>query len=294
MTVYHDNPAGRLHRVLQGLKEVNPSSVAVKDAWASVLNVQEPARQTDKLSRRIVRVFQLPPQISIETENLDDNDFDRQFAMRWYQPVEKMFAKTLFSTAQIAQVIGSYNEDTLASLEHCSYILHRYRPEPSPSTEDLDSILKLITEIEDEIAGSDDIDAALSEFLLEHVRAMKAAIDDFFIVGARALQERLDQAVGAAVRQPDLMANATNGNEGPESETVLHKFGALLTRIAVVLSISANLLAIGQAAHADLVNDPPKPPTIENVTIVDETPPSSPAVSPIPPELNSVTGEPDD
>jgi hypothetical protein len=82
VTIYYDNPAGRLHRVLKGLKGVNPASTPVQEAWARVLHAGQKVDMA-LLSRRMVQVFQLPAMITYEMDQIDDEHLDRDFALRW-------------------------------------------------------------------------------------------------------------------------------------------------------------------------------------------------------------------
>jgi hypothetical protein len=271
VTVYYDNPAGRLHRVLTGLRQVSPGSVSLRDAWARILGVNEPSKRMDVLARRIVEVLQLPHEIDVQMQQIDDDYFDRDFAMRWWKPVQKTFEDALFSTAQVSQALH-YDNEALGSLETCSYTLHRYRREALPGNDDLNSIRELLTEIEDFVATDGDIDAELAKFLLRHVRAMARAIDDFDIIGADAMEMVLNEALGASMRR-GYIPNHVDEEESPDdtgSESAVKKFWKMLSRAAVVLSISANLLALGQAAHSGMTNT--HPPAVENVVNVEELP----------------------
>ena len=228
---------------------------------------------TGVLSRRIVEVFQLPPRVELEMQQIDDELLDREFAMRWWQPVGQAFAETLFSPAQVGQILH-YDSVSLASLENCSYLLHRHRREAMPSEDDLESVRQLISELEGIVAASGDIDPDLADFLLKHARAMRIAVDDFNFTGSLAIEEEVDEAVGGAIRRGYFPADAdAEDTEGePESRQAIKKFWAIITRAALILSMSANLLTLGQAANSDLASHPEAHAAIERVVSTRDSP----------------------
>jgi hypothetical protein len=272
VTVFYDNPAGRLHRVLKGLKDVNPGTVSVQDAWARVLHAgQKPDMAV--LSRRMVQAFQLPAMVMSEFGQIDDQDLDRDLALRWHDPVLVTFANTLFSNAQIASTL-KYDEVSLASLEHCSYLLHRSRREALPAGETLHAIREHVSKIQSLTAHDEEIDPDLREFLLEHAAALAEALEEFFLTGALGIQRVIDEAVGSAVRNgyvPDEVSGEVADDE-TGSKAAIKRFWGVMGRAALVISMSGNLLAIGQSAYRGLESHPSAKPSIQNTIEVNEMP----------------------
>lgn len=268
MTIYYDNPAGRLHRVLYGLKQVNPTSIGVRDAWGSVLKVQNLDQNMSKLSRRIVKVFQLPIQVDLEMQQVSDQLFDRDFSMRWWKAVEKTFSATLFSTGQIVQTLH-YTDESLAALEHCSYLLHAHHREAAPDGNALESIRQKIGEIEEMVATDGEIDVNLAEFLVKQARAMLIALDDFDVTGVSPIHDAIDEAIGGAIRRGYLPEkdDPEAANDRTGSKVATKKFWSYIAHAALVTSMAANMASIGQFSHDEFAGKSQTPPAIEMILI---------------------------
>jgi hypothetical protein len=268
VTVYEDNPAGRLYQLIKKLDRV-PGTTGVRDAWIAALD----ARNMAIVSRRIVEVLKLPAQIESELQQVDDGLFDRDFAMRWLQPVEETFSEMLFSNEQIGSR-KRYGVEAMLSLENASYVLHVYRRESAPSNDDLASIRQLIDEIEKIAAQSGDIDSDLRAFLLKYARAMRIAVDDYFILGPQAMESAVDEGIGAAIRHGYIPNEAgDDSGAGAERKAAIKKFWGMLTHVALVLSLTANLAAIAQTAYSDTESHSQPQQQIEKIVNYDNSPP---------------------
>jgi hypothetical protein len=217
----------------------------------------------------MVQVLQLPQQISLQIKLIDDAAIDPDFVMRWREPVEKVLAESIFTMDPIESVIKQCNEGVLGSLEHCSFVLHQFRPEPLARQDELSGIRQLINELDHELKIAKDISADVRAFLRAHVRAMSQALDDFAVMGSGGLQDEFDKMVGALVRRKDILIQV-EAADSSEERSVWTKVWELLARVATVLSLSVSLLALGQVTHNQLQGDPVNPTIVVQI----ETPPN--------------------
>lgn len=261
VTVYYDNPAGRLHRVLVGLRGPQPH-VGIREAWAQVVHadVNEPMQ----LERRVLIAVQLPARAMSVMDNIpDDDSFDREFVTRWFPSVQNAFKHSFFSAGQVQHITMHYGDGTLRELESCSYILHRFRREPMPSNDDLSGITAQINELRESLRTSSDLAEDLRVLLLTHASAMAQAIDDFEVAGSEALQARLDEAIGALARKGYYKQVKEAGEA--EEDSPAKKFWQILGRIALALSVTNSFLQLGHTIYRELEARPASTPHVTEV-----------------------------
>jgi hypothetical protein len=248
VTVYSDNPAGRLHQLLTAFRTNaggHPSAVA----WAGTVGLPDSSNASE-LTRRLTQVLQLPQEIESELAAVDERDYDRDHVMRWRGNVERGLG-SLFSDRPSNQVAGDFDDVSLNSLESCNWVLHRYRPQRPVAESDLDRIRELINELEAELRDSSGIDPELREFLLFHCAAMSRALRDFTIRGPVALEDALYQAWGAGNLRVDLSVRTETASHAWE------KFKEILTTTALVLGILTTVVGLPEAARLALEGPPP-------------------------------------
>ena len=264
MTVYDDNPAGRLHRLLGDLR-TRQDSEPIQAAWATLLRV--PGDDSAELARCTSQVLQLPAEIEAEVDKIEEGLYDRDLVMRWKEPVKSTLAATLFTTGQIRQ----FGDGDMTSLEACNDMLHRLRPQRMLTDSELERITALISELEEELKLDHNIDPELRDFLLIHVQTMARALRDLPIRGPVALEEALDQAVGAGFRRTDLTVRSDT------SPSAWHKFGNLIVVIAAALQIAGSSLTLPDQLRQALEAPPPAPAPV--IKIIQEMP-TEPGVHP--------------
>jgi hypothetical protein len=238
VTVYADNPAGRLHKLLTAFRNAEGS----RDSFARILRVS--AYSGDALIRSFAQVFVLPDDILNEIRQVDESNYDPDLALRWQDSMADVISTTIF--------FGEKNPDSptfsdfMSSLEYCSYVLHRNRPGHKPAESDMDKLKELISELLAQLKDDDSsIDTDLKAFLLSRTEEMARAVNKFEIRGLAGLEEAFDKTIGALNRRPDLTAR------GKDDSGVWKKFAALLVTVAAVLQISTSSFMLpGQIRQA--------------------------------------------
>jgi hypothetical protein len=248
VTVYPDNPAGRLHQLLTAFR-MNESQYPSAVAWAGAVGLPDSSNASE-LARRLALVLQLPSEIESELAMLDEDDYDRDLVMRWQGNVVRGLG-SIFTDRPSNQVAGDFDDVSLSSLESCSWVLHRHRPQRSVAESDLDRIKELISELTAELRNSPGINPELCQFLLLHCNAMSRALGDLAIRGPAALEDALHQAWGAANLRVDLSVRSDT------APTAWAKFKEILGTTALALGILTTAVGLPAAARLALEGSPP-------------------------------------
>lgn len=270
MTVFTDNPAGRLHDLLSAFYR----SGGTRDQFALALKL--PRNDDAGLMRAFASVFALPDDIKNEISQVNEDNYEPDLALRWQGNLADVMGSTLFW--------GEKDPDSpiftefLSSLEYCSYVLHRNRPEAKLSKTDREKLKKLISELLAELADNVSLDAGSRAFLVSHAEAIDNALAELDIRGIVTLEETFDRAIGALNRRADLTVRHD------KSPAVWKKFTEVLVAVAAVLQISTSTFMLpGQVRQAI---EGPQPTLVE---VVQQKPsaPTAPVASDRPNPANS-------
>jgi hypothetical protein len=262
VSVHLDNAAGRLHELITTFRR-NSGPGTVPQAWAAVLG--SPSIEHPDFLRRLAYVFRLPEEIERELDEIDEDEFASDVARRWKGSIAPRLGPALFLGQQSGQVSPGFDDASLTSLEYCSYVLHRYRPQRYISDGEVERIRLLIEELQSEVRGQPNLDPELRKFLSFHITAMQQALLDLAVRGPSALEEALDQAVGATQRRTDLTVKADS------NRSVWTKFGNVIIAVAAVLQIATSSLALPSQIRAELEGPSPATPVV--VKVIQEAPP---------------------
>jgi hypothetical protein len=207
VTVYFDNPAGRLHRLLTAFQRA-ASSQPAHGAWATALVV--PGNDLALLLRRLALVVELPAQIEAEIAKVDPDEFDQDAVMRWKGPLDPVLGPTLFGHEQSGVVADRIDSSALLSLEQCSFVLHRHRRQPGVIDSDIERLRSLLDDLRTEVEHNLDSELELRDFLLHHTQAMTEALDVLVISGRTpSRQQRIRLSVLRSAWHPRWRSAAT-------------------------------------------------------------------------------------
>lgn len=258
MAEYSDNPAGRLHRLLIQFRRNATSNAPAWRTWAATFGIQ--GDDFPEIARCLGILLALPGEIESELAQMDPANYPETIVLRWKGKIVPALVPNLFTSQRSDQMAAQIDDESLASLETCSWFLNRHRPQRPVAKSDLERIQKLLAELEAELRESEQIDPELREFLVRQCKEMTRALRDVEIRGRAALEDALDRTWGAANRRQDLV---TRSETAP---SVWRKFVNLLKDIAVTLGVTSALIALpGQVRQA--IEGPPPPVKV----IVNET-----------------------
>lgn len=248
------NPASRLHRLLKEGKRVSSDGNAFT-TWASIFDIS-PDEKAEVL-RKLGGVFELPSEIRVEVKELEGVNHD--LLLEWLPVVEDAFARINLSS-KWSRFIDKIDDTVLYGLKLCDDQLSRNRDRVSVEPSELVEILEEVRELFDSVVASD-LDKELRHFILDHLKSIEEAIQDFQIRGPASVEKALHETVGAAYMKPDLSRRIQETEEG-------NRFWKVIRHIAVVLAIASYSIDIGEAVV------PLLPEAAETVQ-TDESKPSS-------------------
>ena len=260
MSVYADNPAGRLRVLLISFKRHSSDKRPVLSAWAAALGV--PATDLPELFRRLGLINGLPGQIQAEVGLIDESEYDRDVVMRWRDSVVPALGAALMTTnpSMSAQLAKRLDAGSMRSLEACSDLSHQHRAEPPIDETRVAAIRKAITELEDAADSDPDADPEFLQFLRNHARAMTQAVDDLPIRGSAALSGAFDLAVGAVVHEERRFRKS-----GDTRRSGWKKFLVMIAAVAAALQIPLSVLDMPPAVRSDMGS----PAQVQEVTVVE-------------------------
>lgn len=248
--------AGRLHSILVEAVRL-PNTLAMKDAWGTLLKVS--AKDRTELLHRLADVLSLPLIARLEVNRLDH--VNHAHLLQWVEPVNRAFSAVSLDASWEAFKNG-LGKDTapLLSLQIAADMIDRQWPQPACEDDELRELSARVAGLRDDVLASR-LASDLKEFILEHLRRVQHGIDAYHVRGPEGLRDAVQNAYGALLTQPDIARRATKTAQG-------RRFADLLNGLLVAVSLSADLLTLGQFVGPALL----PPSAVEGVVI--EEPPS--------------------
>jgi hypothetical protein len=237
------NSATRLARFLNRLLEVE-RNVITKQALIQILDVAGDA----ELAREFGFILALPDQVAREIERFADPEHeDVSVLLQWEAPVKRALDQCWAFTSSVQGPQSHFSKADIVALQACSPILSRAQLEPRIEQEALDDLRQSVDELYEEIVDATALPPKLLSFLLDQLDLIRRALREYAIRGAQALNEALDQSVGAYLRH----ARSGDLEPAPEAGSPLGRFKSILVQIAAVTGVFTGILALpGQAQEA--------------------------------------------
>ena len=230
-----NNPAGRLHLLLtEGKKKAD--NISTKKIWAELLDVDP--NDNSLLLRRIGKVIDLPAQIREQIKE-DKEIVDHERYLKGISNIENILLQFAFSRPW-KFFKEQINDTTLQSLDICDEILSRKRPDKSVKQEELKVIHDDVRQLFNEVFESD-LDEELRKFILEHLKQIDLAIQEFKISGTKPLEVAFQAAVGDRVIR-NIKGEVIKPEELKKKShrESWKKFIKILGHLSTVLSIMVN------------------------------------------------------
>lgn len=196
MALKRNNPAARLHFLLNFIHGASPNAVMI-DMWSAILR----ASPNDRLGffRRYGRVMALPARV--RDTLLTIPDLDKAPFCRWIPKLEHAFT-TQSLNLSVVHFTGVFDKMALENLEICAVLLSRERPEKEI---DAAALAKLAQEAEqlrrDTIAAK--IDQRLKIYILDGLADITSAIEDYDLEGIDSLERSVERAFGSVLLKND-------------------------------------------------------------------------------------------
>lgn len=244
MARYLDNPAGRLHALLDDLR-AKQQQQAASAGWADVLGVPQGA----PLAYALAAVMQLPDDAEAQIQRVAGR-YAADF-LGWRPSVDRTLAATFTSAgAALNQVTQQYDGEALARLEACSLELHRHAQEKSVDADRLAEVRQKVEGLLSEIIEVDDLSPMLRGLLAHHLHSMMTAIDMYKIRGARGIEDALNQIVGG------LVISQNEREELERKPTWWSRVQSVVAAYAVVVAAASSTLQLEQSVQLALEAHP--------------------------------------
>jgi hypothetical protein len=193
----YDNPAGRLHALLQELA-THPGNQRFRDAWAEVLQVE-----VQQVKLRLGKVGQLIAETEQAAHALGDDAFEQMVTAN--RPAwEVAVYPDSSGYEQPFEKVG-FNEASLNPLAVVASHLRTVRPEGKVPTEQrTEQLREDVFGLIDEVRGADDLPVEVQDLVIARLKDILHALDDVRVGGPRAVQ----RAVEVLVSEIDLHRDA--------------------------------------------------------------------------------------
>lgn len=202
-----DNPAGRLHLVLNEARQKN-QKVAAKQVWADVLGVD--SNDTGELLVAMAELIRLMAEA--KTRLSRHQDVDLEIYMKPFENIEQALTRTNLDSAW--SDCSRYLDDaTMISLAFCSDTLSRREGEfvidPADLAELQDEVERLLVRVM-EI----DLPGDLRKVLVSDLEDLRRAILAYRVAGAGGLRRAVQSSVGAVfVHKSEIMEEFQDGKK---------------------------------------------------------------------------------
>jgi len=189
MSKQPNNPAGRLFKIIQDLKKIDPHKSAT-DAWASVLAIE--VSDTSSLLKGIGATLQLGKEI---TEAIKKQEVNQELYISYIDQVLKVFQGMNLGSG-ITDTTNKIREEHIVGLRFCDELLSRTVAEKIILEDDLKKIRSDILALIDEVLKSD-IDEYLKQYLLDKLDLLLQAVGMYNISGVKPIENAINNAIGS-------------------------------------------------------------------------------------------------
>ena len=190
-----NNPAGRLYLILAEGRKKGLNTIT-GDVWPNLLDV--PQDDSATLLRKLGQVMALPAVIRDEVYRLEN--VDHSLLLQWLPKVNEAF-RSLNLQSKWHEFIGYIDDAALYGLQICDDMLSRTQRNVQVNEDELMKIHAEALELFQEILHAE-IDPELKKHLLEQLRLIDNAIQDYRIGGIKPIETALDATLGKIGRDP--------------------------------------------------------------------------------------------
>jgi hypothetical protein len=236
-----NNPAGRLHDLLQ-LAQKQPPKEPARKAWAQVFGVAP--EDTGLLLRMLADLINLMSETKASIERLDD--VDHRIYLKPFAKIERFFSQVNLD-AGWEHWRAQLDEPTLYGLQFAADRLSRINGSTAIAQEDIQSIQSELEQFVESVLASD-LPQGLKALFLRNLESIRRALLVYRIRGVEGLEHELERAVGSLMLNQSEIPPAGSKSQ---SRKFWERFFVVIDRInkAVTLTRGAKELA-GPAVQA--------------------------------------------
>lgn len=228
MTLESTNPAGRLYNLLHAANEVGRKNTdaPMYKVWAEVFGTQGQFETID----RINQVMQLPREIQ---KAVEETELPPDRVIPFMLELENLLVKRNFDLAW-SNFVRLSHPHIMNGLSTCSLLLSAATKADFSDAHVKDLHEKIRTLFDEAVRA--DIDD-LKRFLLEQLKNIEAAIQDYWISGVKALREGVNEAVGASAARRGLWDKMREAKVGKKFVQILTVYNALTVSVERTASL---------------------------------------------------------
>lgn len=212
------NPAGRLHKLLQKAKG-HPDESKIIDVWANTVGCEN---TPITVTKSVIALYAL----SQEIQNLIKmrTDLKHEIYLASFENLERAFFPLVLHV-QWKSSRHYLNEEALTRLQFCAVELEKFYSEESLSEEDLKDIIEKTDALYESVYKSSMQDF-LRLVLLEEIERIRHSISMYKIRGAKGLKEALQSTLGAIITNQEELVNT-----GKTDTDVIQRLGVLIDKL---------------------------------------------------------------
>jgi hypothetical protein len=240
-----DNPAGRLYLILEEAKNASANTPTVQ-VWAKVFGFAP--EDKIKLFSYIYLINELYRETIEQINSI--SDINKELYLQHLPNIARVVGPTNLDTTWNSYV-GSLSDVAMHSLAICSDTLSRLQMEQPIEQSSLDALRQEIEELAHTVENSD-LDNIIKLVILDQLEAIRKAIWEYKLRGAKGLKEALDSSIMAMVRNHELFKKEGTKDEVKRFAKFITKFDSMVssaTKAAELCGKTAKLLgyAVGNA-----------------------------------------------
>jgi len=236
----YDNPAGRLHSLLQRLREAEQGTSLI-EAWKTVLPASD-----EEILERLAEVSGLLKDVQQRVKDSGSPGHTAQVRHYCGEWETAIFPRERALTVAVQEFWPS--ELGLVALQSAAEYLHQVAPEGRPLEDgELEELGNQVEELIEEVKAAVDLDDEVKQLIVARLRDVIRALDHVDVGGAKAVKLAAESLAGAI----DLA-----GWQSPSvfSSGIVHKVAVLLTSLSLLVAVpgavKSDVVLTEHALHA--------------------------------------------
>ena len=225
--MHTDNPAGRLLHILQEGIDIDPNTIC-RDVWFKLLEIED--KNLALLMSRMGKVMELPEQIVSQLQyHYPNQDNTHEY---WVNKVNEAFSTQNLNGCW-KEFNNNIDEHTINYLSIYADLLDAKENTQILKEDKLSEIREKINDLLTDIL-EEDIDEHFKKYIVDYLRKITVAIEEYKISGAAPIVESIEKILGHSSIDEKYRENLFKTKAGEKIITALHTVASMVT-IAVGL-----------------------------------------------------------
>lgn len=235
-----DNPAGRLHELLT--KTMHIANVPIRQVWAKVFEVEE--NDTIAIYYNLAHLHNL----TIEIEQMISRipDANHELFLRNMGNIRKALSWPNIGSLwnELKNVL---TEQAVTDLAFCAEEIDKFYKESAIPEEELENIKVEIDKLFKQLSDST-IDLKLKITLQDLLEAMRRAVNEYHIRGAKGMREVIDYSLGSILRHREDIKNDNH-------KQIIKNFTAFLVKVDDIVARAIKYAPLLEFASKFFLNE---------------------------------------